>query len=130
MRSNRGAIDLPGAIGLGGDPALLGGAIENGKVELLFGGVESGKKVEYFVDHFDVAFVRAIDLVDHDDRLQPDLERLGQHKFGLRHRPLGGIDEKHGAVDHIENAFDLAAEIGMARSVDDVDARRLAIEAR
>ena len=54
--------------------------------------------------------------------LRPDLERLGDHELGLRHRPLGGIDQHEGAVDHVEDALDLAAEIGVAGRVDDIDA--------
>ena len=49
-------------------------------------------------------------------------ERLRQHEFGLRHRAFGGVDEEHRAIDHVEDALDLAAEIGMAGRVDDVDA--------
>ena len=57
--------------------------------------------------------------------LQADLQRLAEHELGLRHRAFGGIDQQHRAVDHVEDALDLAAEIGMARRVDDVDARVL-----
>ncbi len=54
--------------------------------------------------------------------LQPHLERLGDDELGLRQRPLGGIDQHQGAVHHIEDALDLAAEIGVARRIDDIDA--------
>ena len=37
-------------------------------------------------------------------------------------RALGGVHQHQCAVDHIENAFDLAAEIGVARRVHDIDA--------
>ena len=60
-------------------------------------------------------------LID-DDRLEPHLERLGDHELGLRQRPLGGIDQHERAVDHVEDALDLAAEIGVAGRVDDIDA--------
>ena len=53
--------------------------------------------------------------------LQPHLERLGDHEFGLRQRPLGGVDQHQGAVNHVEDALDLAAEIGVARRIDDID---------
>ncbi len=66
--------------------------------------------------------VRAVDLVDGDDRLEADLQRLGDHELGLRQRTLGGIDQHDRAVHHVEDALDLAAEVGMARRVDDVDA--------
>ena len=34
---------------------------------------------------------------------------------------LRGVDQQHGAVDHREPALDLAAEVGVPGSVDDVD---------
>jgi hypothetical protein len=36
-------------------------------------------------------------------------------------RALGGIDEQQHAVDHRQAALDLAAEVGVARGVDDVE---------
>ena len=39
----------------------------------------------------------------------------------LGHRPLSGVHEQDDAVDHLEYALDLAAEVGVARGVDDVD---------
>ena len=68
------------------------------------------------------AGVGPVDLVDHDDRPQAVAQRLAEHEFGLRHRPFGGVDQDQHAVDHAEDALDLAAEIGMAGRVDDVDA--------
>ncbi len=41
----------------------------------------------------------------------------------MRQHALGGVDEDDDAVDHVEDALDLAAEIGVAGGVDDVDAR-------
>ena len=52
---------------------------------------------------------------------QPHLERLRHHELGLRQRPLGGVDQHQCAIDHIEDALDLAAEIGVARRIDDID---------
>ena len=66
-----------------------------------------------------------VDLVDADDRLEPDLQRLADHELGLRHRPFGGVDEHDRAVDHRQDALDLAAEIRVARRIDDVDAHVL-----
>ncbi len=110
------------AVRRGGHPAGAAGAIEDREVELVVGGVERGEQVEDLVDDFRDAGVRPVDLVDRHDRLQPDLERLADHELGLRHRTLGRVDEHDDAVDHREDALDLAAEIGVARRVDDVDA--------
>ena len=105
-----------------GHPALLGRAVEDREIELLVGGVERGEQVEHLVHDFGDAGVGLIDLVDGDDRLQADLQRLADDEFGLRHRPFGGVDEHDGAIDHRQNALDLAAEIGMAGRIDDIDA--------
>ena len=34
---------------------------------------------------------------------------------------LGGVDEQQAAVGHLQDALDLAAEVGVAGRVDDVD---------
>src|SRR5690606_16141282 len=48
-----------------------------------------------------------------------------EHELGLRHRAFGGVHEDHHAVDHGQDALDLAAKISVAGGVDDVDARVL-----
>ena len=108
-----------------GHPALLARAVEDREVELLVGGVERGEEVEDLVDDLGGAGVRLVDLVDRDDRLEAELQRLGDHELGLRHRALGRIDQHDGRVDHVQDALDLAAEIGVAWGIDDVDARIL-----
>ena len=54
--------------------------------------------------------------------LQAQRQRLAGHELGLRHRAFGRIDQQDDAVDHRQDALDLAAEIGVAGRVDDVDA--------
>ena len=99
---------------------------EHRELDLLFGGVEVDEQVVDLVEHFLRARVRAIDLVDHDDRRQAALEGLAQHEPGLRQRPFGRVDQQHDAVGHRQHALDLAAEIGVAGRVHDVD-QRLAV---
>ena len=70
--------------------------------------------------------VGAVDLVDDDDRAQPQRQRLAGDELGLRHRAFGAVDQQDHAVDHRQDALDLAAEIGVAGGVDDVDAGALA----
>ena len=50
-------------------------------------------------------------------------ERLRQHVAGLGQRPLGRVDQQQDAVDHGQGPLDLAAEVGVARRVDQVDPR-------
>ena len=53
--------------------------------------------------------------------LQVELERLAQHEARLRHHALGGVDQQQHALDHLQHALDLAAEVGVAGRVDDVE---------
>ncbi len=55
-------------------------------------------------------------------------EGLGEHVAGLRQRAFGGVDEEDDAVDHLEGALDLAAEVGVAGGVDDVDLGVVVVE--
>ena len=96
-----------------------------GKVELIVVGVQRGEQVEHFVVHFVRARVRTIDLVDDDDGAKPARQRFHGHEFGLRHGAFGGVHQHDHAVDHRHDALDLAAEIGVAGRVDDVDANAL-----
>ena len=102
-------------------PALLGGAVDDREVELFVRRVEGGEKVEHFVDDFGRTGVRLVDLVDADDGFQPDLQRLAEDELGLRHRAFRRIHEQDRPVHHREDALDLAAEIGVAGRVDDID---------
>src|SRR3546814_18380473 len=64
--------------------------------------------------------VRLVGLVHQHDRSEAARQRLGVDELGLRHRALGSIDQQQYAVDHEENALDLADDVGMARRVDGV----------
>ena len=48
-------------------------------------------------------------------------ERLAQHVARLRQRAFAGIHQQHDAIDHLQRALHFAAEIAVARRVDDVD---------
>ena len=76
------------------------------------------------------AGVGAVDLVDHHDRRQAGLERLAQHEAGLRQRALAGVHQQQDAVDHLQRPLHLAAEVGVAGGVDDVDPRPQEVDGR
>ncbi len=101
--------------------AGLGVGIEHRKIELVDSGVEIDEQVVNFVEHFLRTRVLAIDLVDHDDGRQVRFERFREHVAGLRQRTFAGVDQQHDAVDDLERALDFAAEIAVARRIDDVD---------
>ena len=111
------------AFGLLGHPAILAGAVEDWKIELIVIGVERREEVEHLVDDLGRARIVLVDLVDRDDGLEAELQRLADNELGLRHRAFGGIHQHDHAIDHREDALDLAAEIGVAGRVDDVDLR-------
>ena len=67
------------------------------------------------------ARVLAVDLVDDHDRAQVELQRLAQHEARLRHHAFGGVDQQQHALHHLQHPLDLAAEVGVARRVDDVE---------
>ena len=60
--------------------------------------------------------------------LQADFQRLGQHEAGLRLGAFEGIDQHQRPVGHPQHAFDFAAEVGVARRVDDVDLHALVVQ--
>ncbi len=103
-----------------GDAGLRDG-VEDGEIELVFVRVEIDEEIVDFVEHFLRARVRTVDFVDDDDGLEIGFERLHQNVTGLREGAFAGIHQQHDAVDDLERAFDLAAEIAVAGGVDDID---------
>ncbi len=47
--------------------------------------------------------------------------RLLQDVARLRQRSFGSVDQQQDGVDHVQAALDLSSEVGMARSVDDIE---------
>ena len=115
--STFGALDAA----LGADPARPGVGVEDGEGDLVLVGVEVQEQLLDLVDDLGDAGVGPVDLVDDEDDRQPGLEGLAQHEPGLGQRALGGVDQEEDAVDHGQAALDLAAEVGVAGGVDDVD---------
>ena len=97
--------------------------VEHREIELAFVGAEVDEQIVNLVEHFRRARVGAIDLVDAKNRGQVRLERLLEHEARLRQRTLARIDQQQHAVHHRQRALDFAAEIRVARSIDDIDAR-------
>ena len=102
-------------------PVVFGRAVNDGEAELLFGGAEFEHEVEHHFIDFLGAAVGFVDFVDDDNGFEADLQGLLQNKARLRHGTLEGVDEQQAAVGHVEHAFHFTAEVGVARSVDDVD---------
>ena len=107
------------------DHGYLQEPVENRVVGVLEVRVEGEQQVLGLVDHLVDPGVRAVYLVDHGDDRQLRLKGFAQDETGLGQRALGGVDEQDDAVDHRQPALDLPAEVGVARSVDDVDRHAL-----
>ena len=110
-------------------PAGAARRIEVMEIELVVIGFQRQEQIEDVFQRLFGLGVVTVDLVDDDDRLEAELQRLRQHEFGLRHHAFGRIDQQHDAIDHRQDALDLAAEIGMARRVDDIDADAVPLDA-
>ena len=111
-------------------PAIAARCIEIMKVELIVVCFQSQEQVEDRLQRFLRLRVMAVDLVDDDDGLETELQRLGKHEFGLRHDGLGRIDEQNYTVNHRKNALHLAAEVGMAGGVDNINMRAVPFDRR
>lgn len=90
-------------------------------------GGESEEQVHRLTDDLLDAGVRPVRLVDQEDDGKLGREGLAEHEARLGRRALGRIDEQDDAVDHGQPALHLAAEVGVARGVDDVDGDGLAL---
>ena len=113
----------PMILAVGREPAdaIARDRVKHREVELVLLGVEVDEQVVDLVEHLAGPRVAPVDLVDHHDRRQAELQRLAQHEAGLRQRALAGVDQQQHAVHHRERALHLAAEVGVAGRVDDVD---------
>ena len=114
---------LPGHVGV---ERRLPGArvrVDDRELDLLLVGVEVEEQRVDLVHDLRDARVGPVDLVDDQDHVQLQLERLAQHEARLGQWPLAGVDQQQHAVDHRQAALDLAAEVGVPGCVDDVDLR-------
>ena len=62
--------------------------------------------------------------------MQVGLERLLEHEARLGQGPLGRVHEQQHAVHQRQRPLDLAAEVGVARRVHDVDLHVLVVDGR
>ena len=117
QRLEVGALHVGGIAGR----AVAGGAEQHGAVQLLGGGVQIQQQLQHLVHYLVDALIRPVDLVDDHDHAVPQLQRAAEDKAGLGHRPLGGVHQQDDAVDHLQDTLHLAAEVGVARGIHDVD---------
>ncbi len=104
--------------------------VEDGKLDLLLGGIQIDEQVIDLVQHLGRTRIRAIDLVHDHQRHEPPLERLAEHEPRLWQRALRRVHQEDHPVDHGERPLHLTAEIRVARGVDDVDQQVLVVNRR
>jgi hypothetical protein len=102
-------------------PAIATAGVQERCGELVFGGAQFQKQLEHFIVDFLGAGMVAVHLIDDNDWLQAVVQCFAQHKAGLGLGSVGGVHQQQHAVDHLHHAFDLGAEVGVARCIDDVD---------
>ena len=112
-----------GAHGIGGirGRAVAAGAEQHGAVQLLRRGVQVHEKLQHLVDDLVNPLVGAVDLVHHHNDPVAKLQSLGEDETGLGHGALGGVHQENHAVDHLQNALHLAAEVGVSWGIHNVD---------
>ena len=101
--------------------AVAGIGIDNGKIKLVFAGVEINEKIVDFVQDFLGARIGAVDLVQHDYRRELRCKCLLQNVTRLRQRPFAGVDQHHNTIHHAQRALHFAAKVAVSRGVHDVD---------
>ena len=110
-----------GHIGVQACGALTAAAEQDGAFQLLIGSAQIHQQVKHLVDDFLDAGIGAVDLVDGNHQAQVLLQSLLQNKTGLGHAALSSVHQQQHAVDHLQHALDLAAKVGVARGINDVD---------
>ena len=105
--------------------AVNGRSVDDGEVKLFVGSAKFDHQIEHLVDGAFRVGVGTVDLVHDDDDAQAAFQSMGQNETRLRLGALVSVNDEQCAIGHVQNALDLAAEVGMARGVDDVDLHAL-----
>ena len=101
--------------------AVAAGAEQHRGIQLFVRGVQIHQQFQNLVHDLMNPLIRTVNLVDDDDHAVAELQRTAQDKTGLGHRAFRRVHQQNDAVDHLQNTFHLAAEVRMARGIDDVD---------
>ena len=101
--------------------AVAAGAEEHRGIKLLVGGVQVHEKLQDLIHHLVDALVGPVDLVEHHDNAVAKLQGAAQDEAGLGHGALRRVHQQDDAVDHFEDTLHLAAKVGVARGVNDID---------
>ena len=110
--------------------ALARVGVEHGELELVFRRVEVDEEIVDLVEHLGSARVLAVDLVDDHHGGESRLQRLLEHEARLGQGTFRRVHEQEHAVHQGQGALHLAAEVGVAGRVHDVDLHVLVVDGR
>ena len=97
------------------------GCINEREIKLFVSSVEFHEQFKDFPFYIADTLIRTVNLIDDNDRFQFMFKGLAQYVLRLRHRAFVCVYQKKNAVNHVEDTFYFAAEIGMPWGVDDID---------
>ena len=102
-------------------PTLARTCVGDREVEREFFGAEVGEQVKDLAKDLVRTRFLAVHLVDDDQGQQALCKCLFNHESRLRHRAFKRINDKQDAIGHRKHALDLSTEVGVTRSIDQVD---------
>ena len=100
----------------------------HGKLKFLVGGAQVHHEVEAVVQGLLGVGAVAVDLVDDNHDRQMRGNGVREDKARLGHGALRRVNQQQRAIGHLEHALHLAAKVGVARGVDDVDLDALVLD--
>ncbi len=106
---------------IGGSVSVTPGSVNDRKIQLILIGTQLDEQIQQFIDHLGRAGTVAVNLIDDHHRALAEPQCLFQHETGLRHTALEGVYQQENAIHHHQDTFHLAAKIGVAGRVHDVD---------
>ena len=117
-------------VGLCASSSRQGLRVQNWKVRLLVGSAQLDEQIQRLIHDPMRSRGGAIDLIHHQDRLEPTLQGVTQHKTRLRHRTLDGIHQQQHTIYHVQYPLDLAAKVGVPRCIHETDRLVLVVDGR
>ena len=97
------------------------GSEEERAVKLIVRCTQIDEKFKDFINDFIRTCFRTVDLIDTYDNREFQCKCFFQNEFGLWHGTFKSVNQKDHSVDHLKDTFYFSTEIGMSRSVNDID---------
>ena len=99
----------------------FGRSIDEGTVQLIVICIQFQEQFQDFIHHFLGPCFRTVDLVDTDNDRMIQFQSLLQNELSLWHGTFKGVHHKDDPIHHLENTFNLSAEVRMAWGIDDIN---------